>query len=793
MHVRLGQYEAALVFDGGELLFDLARGTMRLLAGAEGPDVLSGATSRVAMAEPPDHPLTSGYTRTASSEEISDAIGRGMALRVVMEPLGEVPRQALTAAAYEGVGGVFLQLSVENTTDEPLNISALEVLSARASEGAALTALAAAPSSRFYVTGTHMAPSPFVDLARLDPEQYAETHRSELMGCFADPDGSRGLLMGFVTADRLPSHVRFGLAPGGDGLDDVVAASECECRDLPPGGRLASERLHVLRAAGPSGALDAMERWASVLGRSMGARVPGEHPAGWCSWYRFGAGVTEDDVLANVAFLAANRGRFPVRYVQIDDGWQAHWGDWLESNARFPRGMARLASEIRRAGFEPGLWLAPFVASTVSALAREHPDWLVRDLKGEPVSPPGWGPEQPWRVLDCTRPEVLEHLERVFRTVTREWGYSYVKLDALNRGAPAGAVFHDPAATRVQAYRRGLEAIRRGAGPETFVLACNGLFGPSVGLADGMRVSPDVGEARWRGRSSASSAMRSSARRFFFHRRAWWNDPDCLVVRGPEGGRPGLSLDEARTLAAGVAMSGGMLVLSDDLPALAPERAALLEIVFPPWGECARPLDLFERDPPSLLDLGISTPWETWRVVAVVNWADSPAPMAVDLDRLGRGAAAAPHAEAEARIPARYHIFDVFEELHFGPAKGEADLGTVPAHGTRLLAVRRALLRPQLVGSTFHFTQGARELASCEWREGDRALAVSFALARRSRGRLYLFAPDGFALPDAERIGGTARVVSASPSASGGGGLVRLELEAGPGDAILVPFAARNP
>ncbi|MHC5054719.1 MAG: glycoside hydrolase family 36 protein [Planctomycetota bacterium] len=605
VRVRLGEHEAAVVGDGGEVVFDLARGTFDVL-GPGGAGAVTGATARVVLSGGESHALTAGYTRRAESSEISDALGRGMALGVTCEPEGTGPRLVFKAACYENVPGVFLSLECLNSLGRELHLEALEVLAARAGDGAAVKSLPRPSAARFYHTGMQQADSPFVDLGRppTDLAEWARSSSTEHMGCLADPSREgASLLLGFVTAARQPTRVEFGLDPGGDRMDELLAMSELESRPLPEGESAGSERLWVA----PGGdALDSMETYAELLGRSMGARRWPEHPAGWCSWYCFGAGATQDDILSNLRWLAENRERYPVRYVQIDDGYQRRWGDWLETSGRFPDGMPELAKEIKALGFAPGIWVAPFVASSVSHVAREHPDWLVRDRSGDPVSPRGWGPELPWHVLDGTHPEVQAHLQRVFRTITREWDYPYVKLDAMDRGAPVGAVFHDPAATRVEAYRRGFEAIRRGCGEETFILGCHAIFGPSVGLADGMRVSPDVG-AEW-GTSpgcNARTSLRNSIRRWFFHRACWWNDPDCLVVRGPEGDRANLTLDEARTLTAGLGLTGGMMLLSDDMPKLAPERAALHDLLFPLIEGSARPLDLFETDPPSVLALTI--------------------------------------------------------------------------------------------------------------------------------------------------------------------------------------------
>ena len=72
--------------------------------------------------------------------------------------------------------------------------------------------------------------------------------------------------------------------------------------------------------------------------------------------------------------------------VQLDDGWQRAIGDWRETNAKFPSGLAGIAGAIRDAGFTAGLWTAPFCAVPGSETASRHGDWLLVDAKTGYVS-----------------------------------------------------------------------------------------------------------------------------------------------------------------------------------------------------------------------------------------------------------------------------------------------------------------------------------------------------------------------------------------------------------------------
>jgi alpha-galactosidase len=87
-------------------------------------------------------------------------------------------------------------------------------------------------------------------------------------------------------------------------------------------------------------------------------------PTGWCSWYCFGPRVTAKQVLDNLDFIAKHTP--DLRYVQIDDGYQPAMGDWLDTGAAFGGDVQGVLKQIRERGFEPAIWVAPFVAEEKS-------------------------------------------------------------------------------------------------------------------------------------------------------------------------------------------------------------------------------------------------------------------------------------------------------------------------------------------------------------------------------------------------------------------------------------------
>ncbi|NOY97752.1 MAG: alpha-galactosidase [Chloroflexi bacterium] len=227
-------------------------------------------------------------------------------------------------------------------------------------------------------------------------------------------------------------------------------------------------------------------RYTDLLGKRLGEKQQAKTPRVWCSWYSLYTQISEERLLRILDGL----GDLPFDVFQVDDGWQRAIGDW-EPNEKFPSGMDELAAQIRRSGRTPGLWLAPLIMTPSSRLYRQHPDWLLHDENGKPVSAGfNWG--EPLYALDTTHPDVLNWLRALMQKV-RVWGYDYVKLDFLYAGALPGKRHIDM--PREQAYRHGLTIIREALG-DAYFLTCGAPILPSIGLCDAIRVGPDVA-AHW--------------------------------------------------------------------------------------------------------------------------------------------------------------------------------------------------------------------------------------------------------------------------------------------------------
>lgn len=374
---------------------------------------------------------------------------------------------------------------------------------------------------------------------------------------------------------------------------------------LERGEPLACDPLYLARGPG----LALLDRFARLAVEAASVPPPplaARSPAGWCSWYELYTGVREEDLRANAAAIAA-RPELGLTLAQLDDGYQAALGDWREVNRKFPSGLAAVAAEIGRRGLGAGLWTAPLLCSRRSRLARERPEFLLRDERGRPVSC-GFNPM--WResvvALDLTHPGAAAWLHETFAALAED-GFDYFKVDFMFAGLRHGRR-HDPRLSPVAAYRRAMSILRGAIGPRRFLLGCGAPIGASLGYVDAMRVSEDVKEdwapgavLGWLGAGcgvpSASGAIRNTMTRSFLHRRFWLNDPDCLLVRRD---RSRLTLAEVQSLATALGMSGGMMFLSDDLTALDADRLDLARAVLPPSALGATAPDVLERDPPAL-------------------------------------------------------------------------------------------------------------------------------------------------------------------------------------------------
>ena len=111
-----------------------------------------------------------------------------------------------------------------------------------------------------------------------------------------------------------------------------------------------------------------------------------------------------------------------ILYEQVQlRGVHPREGDWLHVHKDFRGKLGFITRRIEHNGMTPGLAFSPLCVSTGSELYKQHPEWMMQDMKGD-ITP----------VLDITRKEVREYLIEIMTTFREQWGFKAFHLQGLS-------------------------------------------------------------------------------------------------------------------------------------------------------------------------------------------------------------------------------------------------------------------------------------------------------------------------------------------------------------------------
>ena len=307
--------------------------------------------------------------------------------------------------------------------------------------------------------------------------------------------------------------------------------------------------------------------------------------------------------------------------------------------------MAATGHHVGNDGLTFGLWVAPFQVSDRSWVYEHHRDWLVHNLRGEPIhiGTVGGNGEELY-ALDTTNPGAQEYLRQTYRTLVNGWGARFLKMDFMESAAVEGAHYR-PNTTGLEALRIGLEVIRQTVGDDVILDKDGSPMLTPVGIVDTGRISQDTGHTF----GSTHDAAPGIAGRYYMNHNFYESDPDAFTVseqitpdRGWHGNKVPLTLDEAEASIALSAVSGGMFEIGDDLPALgaSPQRMALVRnsdlLDMARLGRASVPLDLMtyreEDKQPSIFLLKEDN--RQW-ILTVFNWTEEPRSHSIAFEDLG--------------------------------------------------------------------------------------------------------------------------------------------------------------
>jgi hypothetical protein len=536
----------------------------------------------------------------------------------------------------------------------------------------------------------------------------------------AEPKSREGIVAGWITTER-GSGVVF---VGGEG-EFVRLEAQIDygnLRILPH----TEEQLETFSLGYFADTRIGLEAWADTVAKVYNIRLPPQ-PTGYCTWYHAGAS-NERDLRRLAEFVARHLKPFGFSVIQIDDGWQ----DGLKKDGPrrnftshrpdgpYPSGMGAIANYIRSLGLTPGLWFMPFAGTVGDPVFKD--EWFVKRIDGRPYEV-RWG----GACLDITHPGVQEHIRRVVHRIVHEWGYRYLKMDGLWTGTATplmyvndayrddgigDAIFHNPFKTNIEVFREGLKLVREVAGRDVFLLGCCApqnmrSYGGAFGLVDAMRIGPDTGtnfDKLFRGPLFGS-------RHYHLHGRIWYNDPDVIFI-GPR-----VAFSHAQLLCSWVTVTGQLNISSDPYPDIPLERLDLLKRSMPPHRLNARPVDLFETEPPRFWVVKDNRKTPEQILVGVFNWGNERLKTNVTLEWLG--------------LPKNrtYAAFEFWTDHLLCPITKELPIDLSPAilkyPDGKLMApdepccavfsLRPLVVHPQLISTSRHITQGIVDVLSEVW------------------------------------------------------------------------------
>lgn len=539
-----------------------------------------------------------------------------------------------------------------------------------------------------------------------------------------EPDAA--LVIGCVRADEAAPDLaaEFEQNKGGTRL---TATSRFLERRLGPKETLELNPVYLAAGRGPVALLESYgDAVVTRLARPVRTGATGL----WCSWYAHRMGMTEERVLANAEVAAQHFRPLGLEIMQLDHGWQRGdvTGDWVP-NERFPHGLGWLAEQLRtRFGLRLGIWIAPTDVAATSELFRQHPDWMLRGADGKPRVNWRWywKPNPDCYELDATQPEASRWIADTFRRLTGE-GVSYYKIDFIAAAGGEHFQSQDPRATRGWSnLRRAMEAIRSGAGDAAWIRYCQTPPILSAGLASSAYGGDDTLDAGVPGRFDLlKDNAHALAAGWWLNDRLYHREVCDMSVR-MQG-----SVEEVRVRAAIMTLANCSISWSDELCYLPPSRLRLMQQCLPPGNPPMRPLDLFERDVPSLWHLRATNQLEAWDVVGVFNFNRQTESRTVDFARLGLDPAT------------DYAVFEFWEERFLGVRQGAIEIA-LPPESSRILSIRRVQGVPQLVGTDMHLLQGWHEVSRSAWDPDQAALVAVYRRAPGLRGRAFILVPQGY-------------------------------------------------
>lgn len=355
-----------------------------------------------------------------------------------------------------------------------------------------------------------------------------------------------------------------------------------------------------------------MHRFCKVM--CPNPRLPKQPVYGINDWY-FAYGNNSDSLILKtvdmVSDLVPQNGNRP--FCLIDAGWACIapgktsancWSDNFITTGPNFKDMKQLASEIKRRGMRPGLWMRPLCAPYGAPESRLMPKYERTDSPDD-------------RILDPTVEENREYIRLCFKTY-QEWGYEMVKhdfstVDILGKWGfemmRDGDItqdewrFHRQDMTTAEVFLQLYRDIREAAG-DIYLIGCNTISHLAAGIFELQRIGDDTSGKEWD--RTRKMGVNSLAFRAAQHNTFYAADADCV------GLTTDIAWEKNKQWMQLLAYSGTPLFISAQPEALGEEQRAFIRQCFKQASEehpVGEPLDWLSTLTPQewVLDGNITT------------------------------------------------------------------------------------------------------------------------------------------------------------------------------------------
>ena len=230
---------------------------------------------------------------------------------------------------------------------------------------------------------------------------------------------------GFIAMNGAPGYTkRTEMVGWGDGVQAMYDTDLFPFeRGLQPGETFTSARSSVALFAEGKGFADPrwlMPSYTSQVLMKKGANY--QPPWIYNTWEPFERGITRGITMD----LIAAAGRMGMDVFTIDDGWQENYGENTINRQLFPNGLDEIQKAVEEKGMRLGLWVPLAAISMKTAVAREHPEWICKDMHGKPKFT---GTMEGADAVMCLATAYREVAARRISELIGRYRLAYVKID----------------------------------------------------------------------------------------------------------------------------------------------------------------------------------------------------------------------------------------------------------------------------------------------------------------------------------------------------------------------------